>query len=65
MQRVLDSYDLFLRETGGGWLVVDVKYCIVGNNLIHDSQITIFKPRTTSFMVKIVKQEHKANDIFL
>ncbi len=36
-------------------------YHIVGDNLTHNSQETIFTLGTTSSMVKIVKQEHEVN----
>ncbi len=38
-------------------------YHIVGDSLIHDSQETNFMLRTTSSMVKIVKQKHEVSNI--
>jgi hypothetical protein len=38
-------------------------YRIVSNSLIHNFQDTILTPRTTSSVVKIVKDEHKVLDI--
>jgi len=39
------------------------RYCIVGNNLIHNSQDTIFTPGTTSSIIKILKDKHKVPHI--
>jgi hypothetical protein len=48
---------------GHQWVVGFGCYCIIGNSLSHNSQDTILTPRTIGFIIKIVKEEHKALDI--
>jgi hypothetical protein len=40
-------------------------YHIVGDSLVHNSQKTILTIKTTSFVVKNVKQELRVDNIFL
>ncbi len=47
---------------GHQWVVACGCYRIVGYNLTHNFQDNIFTLRTTSFVVKIVKDEHKVLD---
>ncbi len=50
---------------GSQWVVGCGRYCIVGDNLNHNSQNTILTPRTTGSIVKIVKDKHEVLNTIL
>jgi hypothetical protein len=47
---------------GRQWVVGFGHYHSISDSLSHNSQDTILMPKTTSFVVKIVKEEHKILD---
>jgi hypothetical protein len=53
-----------MSSQGHQWVVGFGHYCIVGNNLIHNSQDTILTLGTIGLVVKIVKEEHKVFNTF-
>jgi hypothetical protein len=53
-----------MSSQGHQWVVGSGHYCIVGNNLIHNSQDTILTLGTIGLVVKIVKEEHKVFNTF-
>ncbi len=41
------------------------RYCLVDDALTHNSQETILMARTIGYLVKIMKQKLKVDDVFL
>jgi hypothetical protein len=50
---------------GKQWIVSSNCYCIVGDSLTHNLQETMLTPRTSSFVVKIMKEENDVTHILV